>query len=102
MTPEQVKKAGEALENIKILEESIRVGGCSVVAKEDWAHGCGVFPCRMEMLHALTTAQNAASAVMKSAADRQIEVLKKQLEEMGVSDSSNAGGECRTAQGKTP
>ena len=89
MTPEEIKKANEALNNITLLEKFISVGGCDVSCRTDFVTGCGLFPCRMEMVRSLDIAQDAATAVMKSVAYREIQRLKDELSQMGVASTSN-------------
>ena len=84
MNTTEIAQANDKLHQIKELEESIKSGGVDVHSKQDWHFGCGVARHKMEMLHAVKTAQSAATAVMESAANRQIKLLKDELKAMGV------------------
>jgi len=84
MNTKEIAQAKHKLDNIKELEKSIASGGVHVESHQEWTMGCAVEPHRMEMLHAVTAAQAAATAVMQSVANRQIKILKDELKVMGV------------------
>jgi hypothetical protein len=84
MTPEQVVEANQKLAQINELRQTVEHGGLITETRTNWHHASGIYPYRAEMVQASKAAEEAAHAVMRTAAKHQIEKLTKELKTMGV------------------